>query len=231
MDEPAAKRRKGKQAQVPETILFKAHVSSPYQLLSNLFGNVEAKFQRVKFKEGSGVREFLDYLAEEELSEWQFCHLFNELDAGGKVESYTVTAFDDPTRKLFAVGILAKATSIVAYSDSQVALMRLHKIRLWHAARQGAEKPKRVSKATYRDWQKEHVTKEELKWPEKEKLLTDLLFWKFRKEPYKKLLLSTGSATLGERDDRGGRSTPYTISGGNLVGRILMKHRAKLQAA
>lgn len=230
MDEPAAKRRKGKQAQVPETILFKAHVSSPYQLLSNLFGNVEAQFQRVKFRQGSGVREFLDYLAEEELSEERFCHLFEELDAGGNVESYTVTAFDDPARKLFAVGILAKATSIVAYSDSQLALMRLHKIRQWHAARQGEEKPKRVSKATLRDWQKEHVVTE-LKWPEKEKLLNDLLFWKFRKEPYKKVLLSTGSATLGERDDRGGRSTPYTISGGNLVGRILMKHRAKLQAA
>ena len=230
MDEPAAKRRKGKQAEVPETILFKAYTSSPYQLLSNLFGNVEAQFQRVKFRQGSGVREFLDYLAEEELSEERFCHLFEELDAGGKAESYILTAFDNPTHRMHAVGILAKATSIVAYSDSQLALMRLHKIRLWHAARQGAEKPKRVSKATYRDWQKEYVTTE-LKWPEKEKLLTDLLFWKFRKEPYKTLLLSTGSATLGERDDRGGRSTPYTISGGNLVGRILMKHRAKLQAA
>ena len=52
-------RKKAKAEQDPNLIRFKAHKATEYRQLSNLFGGVEFGFQAVKFKEGSGVYEYL----------------------------------------------------------------------------------------------------------------------------------------------------------------------------
>lgn len=70
--------------------------------------------------------------------------------------------------------------------------------------------------------------KNELPDVQKDLLLKDLLRDKFRREPYRSLLLSTGDKRLGEHNNRG-KVDRYTIDGGNVLGTLLEEVRAELR--
>ena len=244
----APPRKKAKTEKDPNLIKFKAHKATEYRQLSNLFGPVEFGFQAVKFREGSGVYEYLITLMNMPREHWTeatFDEEATRLKIGEKNESWTMrNASGSPID--FAVGLFAQGCSGLAYKQSDTFTARLQAIFKWYEQRFGTPCPAAAdfqagmanpaaTKAAERRasgmkrWQERWV-KGELPNAEKDVLLKNLLRDKFRREPYHSLLLSTGEKRLGEQDNRAGRVDRYTIGGGNVLGTLLEEVRAELRA-
>lgn len=242
--------KKAKAEQDPNVIKFKA-TSPPsaqrWRQLSNLFGGVEFGFQAVKFKEGSGVYEYLMVMMNMPREHWTeatFQQEFERIHAGKDYASWILRDASGNAVD-FAIGALAQRCSGLAYKQSDTFTARLQAIFKWYEERFGEPCPAAADFAVgmanpaatkaaekrasgLKQWQERWV-KNELPGVQKDLLLKDLLRDKFRREPYRSLLFSTGDKRLGEHNNRGGKVDRYTIDGGNVLGTLLEEVRAELR--
>lgn len=168
--------------QKTDAIFFKAFVATDFRKLSNLFGAVEWHFQAVKFRKGSGVREWMDANADKE---WTICEFENVLTSiGANPKSYIS---DDGEA---AAGIMPKLVSLIVRNPSSlVARKRVAYIL-------GLEKVMTPSESTA--WVAANVLPE-IPDNAKDTLMLQLLRAKFQIQKYRDLLISTGDRTLHEK--------------------------------
>ena len=192
-------------------VFFLARDGEPNGMLSNLFGNVEWEFQKVKFKEGSVVAKFLDdgiqKIKNDAYTTDEFKAQFKALYPAGKPETYIhpgATAF----------GILAKLVSQICKqpkgTQNDTGFKRLKTLLknenyIFFGPGQGGDDAKTYGEnisMTYADfqaWQDQYVNKEKQA-HEKEALLLDFNREKYNKTPFfRRILLSTGSKEIHER--------------------------------
>ena len=250
-DGGAPPRKKAKTEQDPNVIKFKA-LSPPsaqrWRQLSNLFGDVEFGFQGVKFKEGSGVYEYLVTMMNMPREHWTEATFQQEFEAIHAGNDYASWILHDASGNAvdFAIGALAQRCSGLAYRQSDTFADRLKGIFHWYEeyfrepcpaaatfqagmANPAAKKAAEKRASGLKHWQERWVN-EELPDAQKDALLKTLLSDKFRREPYRTLLLSTGEKKIGEHNNRGGKVDRYTIDGGNVLGTLLEEVRAELRA-
>lgn len=243
-------RKKAKKERDDNLIKFKA-ISPPsaqrWRQLSNLFGGVEFGFQAVKFKQRSGVYEYLMVMMNMPREHWTeatFQREFDRIRAGNDYASWILRDASGNAVD-FAIGALAQRCSGLAYKESDTFATRLQAMFKWYEERFGEPCPAATDFAAgmanpaatkaaekrasgLKQWQQRWV-KDELPDVQKDLLLKDLLRDKFRREPYHSLLLSTGDKRLGEHNNRGGKVDRYTIDGGNVLGTLLEQVRAELR--
>lgn len=182
---PASKRQKTDGGDV----YFKAFKPGPFRQLSNLFGPVEWKFQEVKFREGSGVREWLLANADREWSVAEFDAARKSMQHDGKLKSYVA---EDGT---VASGLLAQMCSLIARNPSSRDARKRLAFILGRA--EGS-----MPVAEAEEWVRENVNPE-LSEAQKDELMLRLLREKFAIPKYSVLLLSTEDRTLHEARGRG----------------------------
>lgn len=170
-------------------IYFKAYKKGPFRQLSNLFGPVEWEFQAAKFKEGSGVKEWLLANATKEWSREEFDITRKIMKHDGKLESYVD---DDGT---IASGLLAQMCSLIARNPASTDARK----RLSFILGNGQTM---MSISEAEAWVRDNVNPE-LPDADKNGLLLNLLRKKFAIPKYAVLLMSTGSRTLHEARGRG----------------------------
>ena len=217
---PAAKKQR---VEDDGPIGFKGFLNTEWRQLSNLFGGVEFSFQMVKFRRGSGVREYLEAMKDVQWTRTTFTAEFESM-GGNKAESWMILDAAGNMTDV-ASGILAQFCSGIAYKQTDTFRKRLNIIR----TRMNPPQPP-LKERDMTTWQAEYVLPE-LADDEKDELLYKLLLVKFEKEPYKSLLLRTGKRDIGENDNRAGRTDRYTKGGGNVLGTLLKDVREELRDA
>ena len=229
-DAPAPKRQK------TDNVYFKAFKEGPFRQLSNLFGPVEWRFQAVKFKEGSEVREWLLAGADKKWSKMEFDAVRESMQHNGKLKSYVDK--DDTV----ASGLLAQMCSLIARNPSNLDARK----RLAFILQQETV----LKPADAEAWNREHV-KPELSDEEKDELMLKLLHEKFAIPAYRLLLLRTEDCILHEAKGRGAPnryefhplndaqrhenenllakgSTAKWFEGGDVLGKLMMQERRGL---
>jgi len=228
---PPAKRQKMEGGDV----YFKAFKNGPFRQLSNLFGPVEWLFQSVKFKTGSGVKEWLRANASKEWSVAEFDDTRKMMNHDGKLESYMA---DDGT---IASGLLAQMCSLIVRNPSSPDARK----RLAFILGNG-----RMSVADAEAWVRANVIPE-LSDVDKDKLMLVELREKFAIPKYRDLLLSTAGRVLHEARGRGAPNRyefhplkdqqriendalvskglpPKWSEGGDALGKLMMKVRDEI---
>jgi hypothetical protein len=229
---PATKRQK-----TAGVIYFKAYKKGQFRQLSNLFGPVEWEFQAAKFKQGSGVNEWLIANSMKEWSVEEFDTVRKVMKHDGKLASYVA---EDGT---VASGLLAQMCSLIVRNPASPDARK----RLSFILGKG-QTTMPVSEAEA--WVRDNVNPE-LSDTNKDALLLELLRKKFTIPKYHSLLLSTGSVVLHEARGRGAPNryefhpltesqrsendslvveglAPKWSEGGDALGKLMMIVRAEL---
>lgn len=218
-------------------IFFKAAKRGPWRKLSNLFGDVEWRFQAAKFRDGSAVHAWLlEGARKARAGEWTpeaFDAARKRMKHEGKLESYV-------EGDAVASGLLAQFTSLIAKNPDGNNNQR-H--RLGYIL--GRDEP--VSKEEMNAWHAQNVMPE-IDDAAKRELMLTLVRDKFSSAEgaeFRALLLSTGDRALHEAKGMGRPSnweyvdkelTPELIEkgwtkGGDWLGQILTRVRAELRGA
>lgn len=233
---PETKRKRVKKPD-PNVIQFKASTRNAWRQLSNLFGGVEFEFQAAKYKPESEVYQYLMAMKTTQWDLASFTEEFNAMhDNNVILDRHSRNAWVDA-----ATGILAQFCSGIAHKNTPVFVRRLNHIRDW-CAQNGTPPPPlrsplpaKLGKNDMAAWQAAYAhpypsdeAEQEKLMTQKDALLETLVRAKCQHEPYRTVLLNTGTKMLGEAPR--GKGNRYTFNQQNVVGKILMKVRAELRA-
>ena len=179
--------------QKTDAIFFKAYKNGEFRKLSNLFGPVEWKFQLVKFRVGSGVREWMESNAYRQWTTPEFEAELKSLDSGLNAKSY-ISSDGEP-----AAGFLPKLVSGIVRNPSSLPYRKRLAVVL--------KLPKVMTPSEASAWVAANVLPE-IPNEAKDALMLNLLREKFNIPKYGQLLLSTGNSVLHEAA-RGGNPNRY----------------------